>query len=509
MFELCKPSNRKYATAITTVLGRHLDAVVVDTDETAMACIQAMREQRSGTATFLPLNSIQPTPVNDRLRHFRGARLAIDIVAFDAQLERAMHYVCGSALVCDDLAAAREICFDKGQEVKAVTLDGTVIHRSGQMTGGNTGESGSRKWDEHEVVGLRRLEESLRAQLVELRKNRPRETTDERYMAEVTRLEAELQIAKDDLSATKLRLKSVKDELKHVRKSVKELGDQAEKVRTTRLDRRLTCAQLRTELEEMDGQMAELRTTIDAGESTIFTAFCKRLKLPSIRHYEDKQLKIAEGESTAQLKFTKQIARLNTQISFEEGQLKTFDGRLATLSSKVEAERATSAELESRKTETEAALDTLEGEIETLRTAHAELEVTLEQRTTELEAVKKSASDASRAYTRAVKEIGAWNDEIVRAGAERASVYRKCKLEEIELPLTSGNLNDVPIEDDLRAAIGMDAPPDEDAMDLDQDDSADAADKALKPADLNAYGLEVDFDELTEEEQAVRRAHLG
>ena len=240
VFELCKPSNRKYATAITTVLGRHLDAVVVDTDETALACIQAMREQRSGTATFLPLNSISPTPVNDRLRHFRGARLAIDIVAFDAQLERAMHYVCGSALVCDDMAAAREICFDKGQEVKAVTLDGTVIHRSGQMTGGNTGESGSRKWDEHEVVGLRRLEESLRAQLVELRKNRPRETTDERHMAEVTRLEAELQIARDDLSATKLRLKSVKDEIKHVRKQVKELGDKAEAVRAVLTETRLT-----------------------------------------------------------------------------------------------------------------------------------------------------------------------------------------------------------------------------------------------------------------------------
>lgn len=39
------------------------------------------------------------------------------------------------------------------------------------------------------------------------------------------------------------------------------------------------------------------------------------------------------------------------------------------------------------------------------------------------------------------------NDEIQRLGHERSGLYRKCRLEEIKLPLVSGNLKNVPMEE--------------------------------------------------------------
>lgn len=39
------------------------------------------------------------------------------------------------------------------------------------------------------------------------------------------------------------------------------------------------------------------------------------------------------------------------------------------------------------------------------------------------------------------------NDEIEKLSSERHAVYRRCKLEEIDLPLESGSLDDVPIEE--------------------------------------------------------------
>lgn len=39
------------------------------------------------------------------------------------------------------------------------------------------------------------------------------------------------------------------------------------------------------------------------------------------------------------------------------------------------------------------------------------------------------------------------NDEIEKLGSERTAIYRKCRLEEIELPLVSGSLDDVPLEE--------------------------------------------------------------
>lgn len=38
--DLCRPTQRKYETAVATVLGRNIDAVVVDEEKTAIDCIE-------------------------------------------------------------------------------------------------------------------------------------------------------------------------------------------------------------------------------------------------------------------------------------------------------------------------------------------------------------------------------------------------------------------------------------------------------------------------------------
>lgn len=40
--DLCKPTQRKYETAVSTVLGRNIDAIVVDEEKTAIDCIEVL-----------------------------------------------------------------------------------------------------------------------------------------------------------------------------------------------------------------------------------------------------------------------------------------------------------------------------------------------------------------------------------------------------------------------------------------------------------------------------------
>jgi structural maintenance of chromosome 1 len=79
-----------------------------------------MRNQRSGQATFIPLDTIQVKPINDKFRAFaKGTRLAVDVVQYDQPaIQRAVHHVCGNAVVCDTLEVAKYVCYEKGQEVK-------------------------------------------------------------------------------------------------------------------------------------------------------------------------------------------------------------------------------------------------------------------------------------------------------------------------------------------------------------------------------------------------------
>lgn len=122
MIDLCKPTARKYDTAVMTILGRHTEAVIVEQEKVAIDCIEYMRTQRAGSATFIPLDTIQVKAVPERLRNFvRGARLAIDCIEYDTNVERALQHVCGNAMICDNMSVAKEVCYEKAQEVKGTS----------------------------------------------------------------------------------------------------------------------------------------------------------------------------------------------------------------------------------------------------------------------------------------------------------------------------------------------------------------------------------------------------
>lgn len=96
-----------------------MDAIVVEDEQTAFECIQYMREQHIGTATFLPLSSLSLSPINDRYRNFvKGARLAYDVLKFEKQYESIIQYACGSTLICDNLAIAKQICYTMNENVR-------------------------------------------------------------------------------------------------------------------------------------------------------------------------------------------------------------------------------------------------------------------------------------------------------------------------------------------------------------------------------------------------------
>src|SRR4051794_5644705 len=85
--------------------------------------------------------------------------------------------------------------------------------------------------------------------------------------------------------------------------------------------------------------------------------------------------------------------------------------------------------------------------------------------------------------------------EIERMSTNKYALLRRCKLEEIRIPLSenSAPLDDLPIEDAITRQV------DPDAMDVDED--PDAA--ANGPAEIQDFGIEVDFSELDDDLKQV------
>ena len=77
LINLCEPVHKRYNVAVTKVLGRNMEAIVVETEKVARDCMRYMKEQRCEPETFLPLDYIEANPLNDRLREIsepKGAR---------------------------------------------------------------------------------------------------------------------------------------------------------------------------------------------------------------------------------------------------------------------------------------------------------------------------------------------------------------------------------------------------------------------------------------------------
>jgi structural maintenance of chromosome 1 len=165
--DLCKPTQKRFTVAVETIIGRHLNSIVVETEKCATECINYLSSLRLPVRTFIPLDTIMTKPVNANLRSVhRNAKLGIDVVNYDRVHERAMAYVFGNAVVCDDYSVAREITVARGHEIKCVCIDGTVINKNGTITGGQGKQARPGKnWQENDADALAKVRDGLISQL--------------------------------------------------------------------------------------------------------------------------------------------------------------------------------------------------------------------------------------------------------------------------------------------------------------------------------------------------------
>jgi structural maintenance of chromosome 1 len=495
--DLCKPTANKYDTAVMTILGRNIDAVVVDHQTTAIECIEYLRQHRAGQATFLPLDTIQTKNAPEKLRTIaKGARLAIDCIEFDPSVERAMQHACGSALICDTAAIAKNICYDKRQDVKAVTLDGTVFHKMGLITGGRG--SSERKFNDRDVDTLNMQKGKLLAQLDELRKSRPRSDADEQLVQDLARVEAELSTASDDLNATRLRLKGLGQERDNIKKDIDKFNPEKQKRATT--------------LADVTNKYNTASAAVAQADDQVFAAFCQRIGVPNIREYEDVQLKAAEEENEALEQFKAQVARATHQIDFEKAQLASTEERLTHLKATVDKEKRNRKTLTANKDAIENELAELQDEVARQREKVQQCTEALKDTSAAVETARDLARKHQRALDRALKEISASNDSIDRFDSDRHALYRKCRLEDVDLPLLSGSLADVELEedesmevDDFRPVKTKDSGIEPDFSLLDKSEKDDSSDSVSQGFEAQISKMKAELERVVPNMKAVNR----
>ncbi|KAH8661320.1 condensin complex component SMC1 [Ilyonectria robusta] len=472
--DLCTPKQKKFDEAIIVALGRDFDSVVVDSEKIGVECVQYLKEQRFPPMTFIPLDNIKVNAVNTAVKGFSGARLTIDTITFDSTVERAMSYACGSSVVCDTLDIAKHICYEKKIPVKAVTLEGYIIHKAGLMTGGRGPEQkgGKRRFEEADVQNLQRMAATLKEGIERLPKADRRGSQEESLQIDLAGLERRLAAVRDELTAYNKNHSSKMRELDNQKRQLRELQPKYEGQASQLESTKATCQEFKDAIAQVEDQ--------------VFADFCRRLGYSDIRAYDASQGKLEQEVSEKRNQFDVQKQRLSSRLQWEKARHDETEGRISRMQTHVRRLKSDTKSYTKEKDAIQNAMRQEQDEAEALQETLEGSRAELGEKNQKVAEARAEVQKRSKDIDVRLKDINALETTVQKNSASKSALLRRCRLEQIQIPLVEGTLDNLPNEDDLLHQ-------DPDAMDIDEDD------EEMMGIALDDHGIEIDFDGLDDE----------
>jgi len=128
---------KEHVVALDVAAGNYLSAMVVADETTAKRCIEYLRSNQLGVATFLPLTTLRPRQVPDMVRSLLkepGVHgLASNLLQYNAKYHDVFSLIFGSTLVVEDMDTARSVGIGR---IRMVTLQGDLFETTGVVKGG-------------------------------------------------------------------------------------------------------------------------------------------------------------------------------------------------------------------------------------------------------------------------------------------------------------------------------------------------------------------------------------
>jgi chromosome segregation protein len=472
----------EYETALNVAAGNRMQSIVVDTDQVAAECIDYLKKNRLGRATFLPLNKmLDGRPRGKAIMASKTSLgFAIDLIRFDEKYRTAFWFVFGDTVIVKNLAEARKLMGG----VRLVTLDGELAEASGAMVGGTLDSNlvrfgaPSESRIEKKASELRKATEQsekvqnelseLRTRLVELEGQiRDSTTKDSGESVRIGSLEAkkkEFQQRLDsigkEVETKNKELSDCLDLIEKVRQDLSRLEEDLESARKAKStkDKKLmeaTPQELSQRLKELEKRILELSNETANLNSEIQT-ITKQIELVNSRGDEIEQ-SIAGVDSRVKELRTKGKESAENQVKFET-ELKALLSMERSMGDKLNTLRNKRDSLYKKKTETEGAIEKVQTKIQTngdfvlslqvklgdaegrLKEAEAEAaqfaSVELPEALPPVDELRRTIADGERQ----MNSLGAVNLKAIDEYEDRKSRFEDIKAEVTQLTKQKSNL---------------------------------------------------------------------
>lgn len=443
LIDLCEPSHKKYQIAITKCLGKYMDGIICDTQKTAKECIQYMKEQRIEPETFLPLDYLDVKPVNEKLREIRepkNVKLVVDVIRYDPpSIKKALIFACGNALVCETVEDARKVAFGGMERHKSVALDGTLFQKSGVISGGASDlKAKARRWDSKMLGQLKQRKEKLTMELKDMSKKKRKESELNTIRSQIKGLETRLRYSISDRDNT---------QNKSLMQNEKDLNNYREQVTT--YEPRMQA--LERSMNEREDRIKALKDRTNRVEDEIFEEFCIQIGVENIRQYEERELLVQQERAKKRLEFENQKFKLQNQIEFERSR--------DTLANVMKWEKAVNddeKELEKVRNDEVRNMEMIDREMQKTDKCKQQ-RLTIKSQVDDFEGqvneIKKRLNVQNKEIQAVQKQMSVLETKLEQKQADRHSLLKTCKMDNILLPMKSGNMDDITQENEPSSAM--------------------------------------------------------
>ncbi|XP_047641952.1 structural maintenance of chromosomes protein 1B isoform X2 [Phacochoerus africanus] len=470
LLDLCHPIHKKYQLAVTKLFGRYMVAIVVASEKVAKDCIRFLKEERAEPETFLALDYLDIKPINERLREIKGCKMVIDVVKTQfPQLRKVIQFVCGNGLVCETVEEARHIAFGGPERRKTVALDGTLFLKSGVISGGSSDlKYKARCWDEKELKNLR----DKRTQLIQELKD----------LMKALRKEADLKQIQALIQGTHTRLKYSQSELEVIQKKhLAAFYREQSQLQSELLNIESQCTMLSEGIRKRQQRIEGFQEKIDKVEDDIFQHFCEEIGVENIREFENKHVKQQQEIDQKRLEFEKQKTRLNIQLEYSRNQLKKKLNRINTLRETVQKGREDIDNLKKTEENCLKIVDELMEKRQRLKDVFVTQNSNIEKVQAQTEEERKKFLAVDREVGKLQKEALAIQTSLEQKRLERHNMLLDCKVQDIEIILLSGSLEDI-----IEVELGAEAESTQATTDMYEKEEAIEVDYSLLREDFKA-----------------------
>ena len=318
------------ALAIETALGAAAQNIVVDSQNVGRSAIELLKRTDSGRATFLPVDTIRGTVMQDAPERDPGfVGIAYELVRFDKRYEQIAANLLGRTVVAETLADAVRMSKGSGNRLRIVTLDGQLINAGGSMTGGSSSKNSGILSRANELERLKKqyqkAYENARNCAIELERAKNNAASVRYSLDTALEEQTELRSRESSLNTEKRTTDASAVQLCLLLDSIN--GDsEARKKATAEIDTQI--AALNARLAEKAGEMEKINADIESARAEIDAIGRARLELESKRTRAEKE---AQERGADIIELERRLARAEQKklsAEMEEKQLldKLWDG---------------------------------------------------------------------------------------------------------------------------------------------------------------------------------------